>query len=69
MKADLLLTDGEIVVPGIGLRRGSVAVRDGRIVAVLEPGETIEAAWTYACRGRWIMPGLIDPHPHIGFGD
>jgi dihydroorotase-like cyclic amidohydrolase len=43
-------------------------VRDGRIVAVLAPGERPAAGEVIDCRDRWVMPGLIDPHTHIGFG-
>ncbi len=69
MKCDLLLANGEIVFPGEGVRRGSVAISGGRIVALLGPGESVEAGRSIDCTDRWILPGLIDPHTHIGFGD
>ncbi|WP_417672438.1 dihydroorotase [Pseudodonghicola sp.] len=68
MSYDLILQNGEIVFPGTGVRRGSVAVRDGRIVAILAPGETAAATRVIDCTDRFVMPGLIDPHTHIGFG-
>lgn len=68
MKFDLLLQSGEIVFPGQGVRSGSIGVFDGRIAAILEPGEAAAADRVIDCRNRWIMPGLIDPHTHIGFG-
>lgn len=68
MDLDLLLADGELVFPGEGVRTGSIAVRDGRIVAVLAKGERAAAREVIDCRDRWVMPGLIDPHTHIGFG-
>lgn len=68
MQADLLLSNGEIVFPDVGVVPGSIAVRNGRIVAILAPGETVAASRVFNCGGRWIMPGLIDPHTHIGFG-
>lgn len=68
MTADLLLMGGEIVFPGQGVRTGSIAIRDGRIAAVLEKGERLAAARVIDCTDRWILPGLIDPHTHIGFG-
>lgn len=69
MSHDLILAGGEIVFPGDGVRRGSIAIREGRIAALLAPGETVRAARVIDCTDRWIMPGLIDPHTHIGFGD
>ncbi|MBB2165105.1 amidohydrolase family protein [Gluconacetobacter sp. 1b LMG 1731] len=68
MKADLLLKDGLIVWPDLGTGRGSVAVRDGKIAAILAQGEDLPAHRVIPCHGAWIMPGLIDPHTHFGFG-
>ncbi|MFO1303935.1 MAG: amidohydrolase family protein [Burkholderiales bacterium] len=68
MKLDLLLRGGVLVVPDLGSVPGSVGVRDGRIVAILAAGETAEAAETVDCAGKWVMPGIVDPHVHFGFG-
>lgn len=68
MSCDLLLHNGEIVFPGEGIRRGHIAVRDGRIAAILAPQERPAAARVIDCTDRWVMPGVIDPHTHIGFG-
>ena len=57
--------------PGLGIiEHGVIATRDGRIVHVgaavdapaFKAGETID------CEGRWITPGLIDPHTHLVWG-
>ncbi len=68
MKFDVLLSGGEIVFPDEGVRTGSIGVRDGRIAALLAPNEKATAREVIDCRGKWVMPGLIDPHTHIGFG-
>jgi dihydropyrimidinase len=65
---DLLLANGLIVDPDVAPRHGSVGIRGGRIVAILGAGETLPSAETIDCAGRWIMPGVIDPHVHFGFG-
>ena len=65
---DLLLADGEIVLPGVGITQGSVGVKDGRVAVILERGDILPAKETVDCRDKWVMPGLIDPHTHIGFG-
>lgn len=65
---DLLIRDGEIVFPGAGVRKGSIGIRDGKIAAVLATGETVRATHVIDARDQWVMPGLIDPHTHIGFG-
>ena len=59
---------GALVFPGVGVRRGSVAVRDGRIAAILDPSEQVAGARVIDCSDRFVLPGLIDPHTHIGFG-
>ena len=68
MKLDLVLRDGQLVFPDVGTMRGSLGVRDGRIAALLAPEAEVDAARVVDCSGRWIMPGLIDPHVHFGFG-
>jgi len=68
MKLDLLLRDGLMIHPGFGTVRGSVGIHDGRIAALLAPGADMPASEVVDCAGRWIMPGVIDPHVHFGFG-
>lgn len=68
MHYDLVLSNGELVFPGVGVRRGSVAVRGERIAAILAPGETVSGGRVIDCTDRLVLPGLIDPHTHIGFG-
>ena len=58
MSFDLLLAGGEIVFPGVGVRTGSVAVKDGRIAALLAPGEQESAREVIDCRGKWVMVDL-----------
>jgi len=57
--------------PGLGLEeRGLVAARDGRIVYAgpASDAPALEARETIDCEGRWITPGLIDPHTHLIHG-
>ena len=51
---------------------GSVAVRDGRI-AWVGPASTVPAQYrdggeVIDCRGKTIMPALVDPHTHLVWG-
>ena len=68
MKLDLLLRDGLLVHPDFACMPGSVGIRDGRIVGLFAPGEELPSDDVVDCRGKWIMPGVIDPHVHFGFG-
>ncbi|WP_332772854.1 imidazolonepropionase [Phenylobacterium sp.] len=57
--------------PGLGeVDDGCVAARDGRIVYAGPASEApaFVTDETIDCRGRWITPGLIDPHTHLVFG-
>ncbi|CAN5757463.1 amidohydrolase family protein [soil metagenome] len=63
---DHLITGGT-VVDGTGTtpRVADVAIKDGRIVAVAEPGSiTEEASDTLDATGLIVTPGIIDPHTH-----
>ena len=68
MNLDLLLRDGLLGFPDCGCVHGSLGVRDGRIVAICAGGEETAATDVVDCRGKWLMPGIIDPHVHFGFG-
>ena len=60
-----LLVHGDLVLPGRVLRGGALAVRDGRLAGVLEPGAAVEAAETRDYSGRYVLPGLVDTHVHL----
>jgi len=48
------------------MKKGSVAVRDGRIVAI---GKSLRyrAKRTIDATGKVVMPGFVDPHTHVVF--
>jgi dihydropyrimidinase len=68
MSLDLLLTNAQLLLPTQGLVPGVIGVKDGRIAVVAAPGTELSAAETIDCEGRWVLPGVIDPHVHFGFG-
>ena len=49
---------------------GLVACVDGRIAFAGSAADApvFEAAESVDCEGRWITPGLIDPHTHLVYG-
>ena len=64
---DLLLTNGVVLTmdPHFTIHRpGAVAVTGDSIVAVGSEAMALEAAETVDCRGRVIMPGLVNAHTH-----
>jgi dihydropyrimidinase/allantoinase len=60
---DLTVRSG-VLVTGQGLRPATVAVRDGRIAALLPPDEGAIARQEIDAAGLHILPGVIDPHVH-----
>lgn len=63
-KYDLLIRGGT-VVSAKGRRRLDVAVLDGRIDAVGEPGAPLDAAETIDASGLLVLPGMVDTHVHF----
>ena len=61
---DLLIKNGRIVTPE-AIAEGSVAVKDGKIAAILAPGVCPEAAEVIDAAGKYIFPGAIDTHAHL----
>lgn len=65
---DLLLTNAVVLTMDSQFtihRGGSVAVRGDSIVAVGPDAAGLQAAETVDCRGRVVMPGLVNAHTHV----
>lgn len=58
----LVIRDGRIVTP-TGIVEGDLAIAQGRILSVGQPVAT--AKTEISAKGKWVMPGGIDPHAHI----
>ena len=65
--ADLIISGGIVVSP-TGLQPADIVVRDGRIEALLAHGSGVTAERVVDARGRYILPGAIDPHVHLYSG-
>lgn len=63
MSYDVLIRGATIVGPD-GRRAGDVAIADGRIAAILDPSDSVEAARTIDAAGQHLLPGVIDVHSH-----
>src|SRR5436190_4176004 len=66
---DLILRNGTLIDPALGLHRKSdLAVNGARIAAVLEPGHQEAARRTMDMDGLLVLPGFIDIHVHVFSG-
>ena len=61
---DLVVRGGTLVIPGVGQLRADVGIADGRIVELAE--EVGDAREAFDARGRTVLPGVVDPHVHLG---
>ena len=64
-KYSLVVKGGTLVIPGVGLIRADVGISDGKIVAL---NEDISAGSgdVFDAKGKVVLPGIFDPHAHIG---
>lgn len=63
---DLLLANGTVIDPSVGLNaKRQIAIQGSRVAAVLEPDQPAAANHTIDCSGRFVVPGLIDFHVHV----
>ncbi len=60
---DLVIRKGTLVTP-VGAIECDVAVRDGRIVEIVRPGEGPSAVAEIDAAGLHVLPGIIDTHVH-----
>ncbi|PZQ65501.1 MAG: amidohydrolase [Phenylobacterium zucineum] len=58
------------IYTGVGphIEGGSLLIRDGKIVAVGRDVARPADARVVDAGGRWLTPGIVDPHAHIGAG-
>ncbi len=58
------LIRGGTLVSATGRTAADLAIRDGRISAILEPGTVVDAGEVVDATGKLVLPGAIDVHSH-----
>lgn len=64
MTLDLLVQNGRCVLPG-RVQDADIAIADGRIIDVAEPGQAGAARRVIDAAGLIVLPGAIDAHVHV----
>jgi len=62
---DLAIKNGLLVTPG-GIVRGGLAVRGEKIVYIGADASLPKGKLEIDAEGNYVLPGLVDPHVHIG---
>ena len=66
MDLDLVVRNGLLVIPGTGICRAALAVKDGKIVGICSEDGPLKARKVIDARGNYVLPGVIQPHAHLG---
>ena len=64
MTADLVIRNGKIVSPD-AVFEGSIAIKDGRVLAVGADAAMPETKESFDAKGLHVLPGAIDDHVHF----
>jgi dihydropyrimidinase len=64
-KLDLIVRNGTLVIPGVGKLKADIGIAGDKI-ALIGGNLTQPAEEVYDAAGRTVLPGIFDPHIHIG---
>jgi dihydropyrimidinase/allantoinase len=63
---DTVVLGGSVVLPGRGLVRADIGIKDGRISAIGEGFSSSDAHEVIDAGGKLVLPGAVDAHFHLG---
>src|ERR671939_802243 len=63
---DIMIKNASAVIPKVDIVETNILIEDGRIKALTNSVANISASRKIDARGKYILPGLIDPHVHYG---
>jgi dihydroorotase-like cyclic amidohydrolase len=66
VNVDLLIKNGSVVFPRIGVKQVNIVVRNGKITGIYESADEVTASEEIDASGLHVFPGLVDAHEHIG---
>jgi dihydroorotase-like cyclic amidohydrolase len=65
-KYDLILKDGYVVFPFTGVKKADIGIAGEKIAAIAESLSSSTAEEVIDAKGRFVFPGAIDGHFHVG---
>lgn len=63
---DVLIANAQAVIPKVGIVETNILVEDGKIKTLQKSADTVQASKRIDARGKYVLPGAIDPHVHYG---
>ena len=63
---DLLIKNGYVVIPKVGIRNTNIIIENGKIKELSRSLNNLSCSRSIDATGKYILPGLIDPHVHYG---
>lgn len=67
MDFDLVIKNARMVTP-LGTNPGSIGIKAGKITAIAGQDSQLAAPATVDADGKYVIPGIVDPHVHLGLG-
>lgn len=64
-RADLAIVNGIVVFPDNGIVQTDLYIKNGKICGIGK-GSSVAAVRTIDASGKYVCPGIIDPHVHLG---
>ncbi len=69
-KADVIIQNGKLVFPKLGIFNGDIFIKNGKIISISSSYNNSEGKKIIDASGLYVLPGIIDPHVHLGiFGN
>src|SRR5215210_4357242 len=64
---DLLIMNASAVIPRVGIIDGTnIMIEDGKIKSIAYSANDVTASRKIDACGKYVLPGVIDPHVHYG---
>lgn len=63
---DIVIKNGNVVIPKVGILNTNIMIEDGKIKELSRSLINISYNRSIDATGKYIIPGLIDPHVHYG---